>query len=308
MQGTTQEVTLKLIPLDAPIIAAAEKPDHDAWLTNDNASLVDSLYHSSSQTADSPQHNRIHHCEQLQLVSNSSGYQLETHSGTVQLESGDVIALTSIQFLVTLQVHTVELPEEKAVAERNIMPSEAPDIWSSHDEPIERPQFADPFANQQMPPVVQSNTPMLLTTAPTMPQFPMHAQQGLMTHSDPLNFLYPSTETHTYSQQPQRATQPQGHANVLHDLGINEQQTTLVNRHLDAGKPTYLEQSPMDMLDEYLVDDVPMPSAHAATVKKQLPVQQDIVYAPTIHDDESRVSVLSSMKQFFLRKKHKGYQ
>lgn len=45
---------------------------------------------------------------------------------------------------------------------------------------------------------------------------------------------------------------PKHENNILHELGINEAGSTIVNKQYTSGKSSFLEQSPLDMLDEYL--------------------------------------------------------
>ncbi len=46
--------------------------------------------------------------------------------------------------------------------------------------------------------------------------------------------------------------------NVLNDLGINEQSSIIAQKTYQSGKPSFQEQSPMDILDEYLDDNKEM--------------------------------------------------
>jgi hypothetical protein len=74
---------------------------------------------------------------------------------------------------------------------------------------------------------------------------PMHDIWSNSKTQDPLDFLYGT-------QQGRAAAAPKHEGNILHELGINEASSTIVNKQYTSGKSSFLEQSPVDMLDEYL--------------------------------------------------------
>ncbi len=61
-----------------------------------------------------------------------------------------------------------------------------------------------------------------------------------------------------------------GQGNVLRDLGMDESSATLINRDFTSGKPSYSEQAPIDILDEFLNDDYV-----AADVQQSFSVDSD---------------------------------
>jgi hypothetical protein len=337
MSEVTQETILTLLPLESPLVSSeqisAQKTEPDAWLTNENASLVDNLYQAQDKIAEQAKHNRIHTCQKLTIKQNNAGYELETEHGVVQLENGDIIALAHIQFLVDLQSHTVSTPDSAAInSERAALPASDDDIWSGGDVQLPTTHIADPFAQQH---VISSSATQHAsssrvaheTNLANLPNIPNDMHYGLVETSDPLGFLYPAGQqpvatsssvnamslVTTQSYLPMQAnqnqiatTQPQ--ANVLHDLGINEQSSSIASRKYSQHQPTYAEQSPMDMLDDYLTLDESMPTQHSSTYKAVQTQSSGITpttyYAPTIHDDETSAGLFGSIKRFLSRKKN----
>lgn len=313
MTATVVETVLKLLPLAEPAVSA-EKPDHDAWLTQSNVSLVHDLYSQQPNSPHMPAQNRVHTCAQLSVRATAQGYELETPQGAVILADSDIIALPQAKFLVLLEREHVEQPEIVQPKSIPLMP-EIEDIWSNGEQITARPQFADPFAHQAV--VAAASTPAVPYTVPTYVAQPVVSQ-------DPLGFLYQAQQSAApypgfYPQQPTYFAAPQPmpepmsqpaaafvvaqpqapQGNVLHDLNINPQQSTISEKQFTAGKPTYLEQSPMDMLDEYLAPDMVMPIANHAAAMTPAPSYH---YAPNIHDDEVKPNFLGAMKQIFSRK------
>jgi hypothetical protein len=122
------------------------------------------------------------------------------------------------------------------------VPEPVDDIWSNNEITTTNTEFADLFAQKPAQPLQQ----------------------------DPLDFLYdteqrrPATTPENYALLPSPGEMdPRFHGddlkdrddskgNVLHELGINEASSTIVNKQYTTGKSSFLDQSPMDMLDEYL--------------------------------------------------------
>lgn len=337
MSTVEKETSLKLLPLESPIDSSeqrvADKPEQDAWLTNANTSLVDSLYQPQDKKPETTKHNRLHHCQQLIIHHQDGNYTLETEQGTVTLEDGDIIALAKIQFLVSLQTQTVSVPDTPAVTtERKAIPDSEDDIWSVGEVYTSTTHVADPFAGHRVTPVKPTASPSPVTmrqatSTPTLPNIPSQPQYGMVESSDPLGFLYPASQQPTPAQYPmgvmplsggqdylptqalygQAPVSKQQQANVLHDLGINEQTSRIATREYSQHQATYGEQSPMDMLDDYLTIDDMTPVQHQSMTQavqtQPAGSTPQTYYAPTIHDDEPKKGLLGSVKQFLSRKK-----
>lgn len=109
------------------------------------------------------------------------------------------------------------------------------------------------------------------TTNMHIPSMPLPGNSGLnvdtQQHYTPTHMSEPQDQRYRQG----RAETPVGaDGNILRDLGINEQHNaTIVNRDYTQGSHPFTEQSPMDMLDEYLSDDsavapqtMPQPQYH----------------------------------------------
>lgn len=128
---------------------------------------------------------------------------------------------SGILFSANDQHLSAEILVENLVVDEAPMPESHLDIWgeSTHWSQIENNHVADPFSG--------------------LPS------QELSSNSDALSFLYP--------QQGDSAKSHGG--NILHDLGINQSASTIMQRNYTNQKTTYLEQAPLDMLDEYLDEE-----------------------------------------------------
>lgn len=98
---------------------------------------------------------------------------------------------------------------------------------------------------------------------------------------------------------PQMANAEQDEGNVLHDLGIDPASSTIINKQYTGGKSSFLEQSPMDMLDEFLEDDdlryVVQPEAPYYEPQSSQPVRGRDALAP--EQSGARVSGFSGLAQ-----------
>lgn len=84
---------------------------------------------------------------------------------------------------------------------------------------------------------------------------PNSLSSDIPSYESPINTRAPAAPQSTLSAM---GTAPAQTGNVLNDLGIDASHSTITQKNYDAGKSTFLDQSPVDMLDEYLsADDEP---------------------------------------------------
>lgn len=258
MSNNRINFTLKLIPIigQDEFKSPLKEAGHDDWLNNDDVSLLDTTVVQNTkatneqglnQLLDQLVHHsshRIHQKETLEIKSMPNGFVLIDGNKLVVLQDDDVIRLPTILLKVKIQQeHIVNYDSEKANDVTAISSApEIEDIWSSsHEANYQGNRFADPFAFSG-------------TT---------HQKDILASQQDPLDFLYHPNSGGSRShfrddgltintKQYSNSAAPSLEGNVLNDLGIDESSSTIAQRNYHSGKTSYLEQSPMDMLDEYL--------------------------------------------------------
>ncbi len=296
MSESRIDFTLSLIPINK--ISDSNQTEQEEWLNNDDVSLLNMDVAQDSEKKDasdddlnlilnqlsSHPEQRIIEKEILEIKSTSQGFELVGEGETVLLKDDDVIRLPAMLLKVRIKQEHVVAYEEKNAGEDVAMPiSEVEDIWStSQDSNYKGNRFVDPFANCSPSNKNSFSSPQdpldflynpnagssqAIQNRPAhnaAPDVSFYGQQGLESDAltintqqsyQPAQSVYPDSSTEIpFSSQTDVASE----GNVLNDLGINEASSTIAQRSYTSGKPSYLDQSPMDILDEYLDEQVPI--------------------------------------------------
>ncbi len=283
VEGAKLEITLKLEPLgEAENILTIDGKNGDNWLENDNVELIGQeqdvakqkdLGATISGLMQTNSDSRVIKCNSLQIKSTIQGYALLIEQDEILLQNGDIISLPGINLKTSIiQEHMV--PVETSKQHTVQVPDSTDDIWSNNDLNITTPNFANPFISNTEDPFAQRSTQSLVEdpldflydtqqrTAPILEQPGYNTQQsGALNINTNENYALLSSPGAVASQPapivqstPRREENPdtKSEGNVLHELGINEAGSTIVNKQYTGGKSSFLDQSPMDMLDEYL--------------------------------------------------------
>ena len=266
MENSRVEMTLRLEPLgEAEAIPVIDGKGADNWLENDNTELIGKdLGATISGLMQNHAEGRVIKCTSLQIKSAVQGYELLVDQDEILLQDGDIISLPGINLRTSIiKEHLV--PVETTQQDTVRVPDSADDIWSNSEVKTNTPGFANPFVSNTEDPFAQRPTQSL----PEDPlDFLYNSQQRATPIIDQAGALNINTNEHyallaspgavapqpTVEPTPRQEENPdtKDEGNVLHELGINEASSTIVNKQYTTGKNSFLEQSPMDMLDEYL--------------------------------------------------------
>lgn len=281
MSESKIELTLSLIPLlsvneqtldsdsvelddwleksDEGLINFDTKINNEKEFGIENKALIDVL----SQLSSTP-NQQIYNTKTLAIKQFERGFVMLVGNRFVVLHSGDIIQLSGILLKVEIkQEYLIKpIPNEEGV----IITPEIDDIWSGAQESAQHDnQFADPFS-QQFDPLQRQSSACLNDPLGFLYHDPKSKHnKNILPLSKDSSTLNISTRTLYHpssSVYPDEIFNPQevglngkgefSDGNVLNDLGIDEAGSTIVKRNYNSGKSSYQEQSPMDMLDEYL--------------------------------------------------------
>lgn len=284
MSNNRIDFTLKLIPIigQDEFKSQLKETEHDDWLNNDDVSLLDTTVVQNTKATDEQGLNqlldqlanhsahRIHQKETLEIKSTPNGFVLIDGNKLVVLQDDDIIRLPTVLLKVKIQQeHVVNYDSEKANDVTAISSApEIEDIWSSsHEANYQGNRFADPFAasgtaNQkgnfasQQDPLDFLYDPHSGSKSNTFPASVEILNNRSNFRDDGLTIntkqsYQPAQSNHLESRY-SNSSAPSSEGNVLNDLGIDESSSTIAQRNYHSGKTSYLEQSPMDILDEYL--------------------------------------------------------
>ncbi len=281
MSHSQIEFTLKLIPIitQDELISPTDQSQHDDWLNNDDAGLLNAKVSQDDEKKDEHELNqilgqlanhsehRIFQKETLEIKTTTNGFELVDGDEHIVLQDDDIIRLPTALFKVKIQKeHIVKYDAE--TANDNAVISSAPeieDIWSSsHDTNYKGNRFADPFAasanaakkgtfSSQQDPLDFLYDPHSETKANIL-QPVINEQSSFTDNGLAINTKQSYHPAQSGYSEPQylNSSAPSSEGNVLNDLGIDEASSTIAQKNYHSGKTSYLEQSPMDMLDEYL--------------------------------------------------------
>jgi hypothetical protein len=303
----TYEAEIRLKPIQKSAVATV---DGDDWLNNDNTELLNEI----STTADTHINSIGQHytVDSLLLNTRNTGIFLKTRQGDVELFTGDEISIAEQRYEVVIN-HQVKNTAKAAPI--NAAPVKAPseslpmiggDIWGSDEMLAPSVKVADPFVHTPRR-HVQNN----------LPQAPQVQTR------DPLNFLYDHTGSHDHNpnallpsvsltssmlpanttpnyfsenlreQSTSQLASPLPRAgyegNVLNELGIH--QTSVSDSLMQPTTNNFMDESPVDHLDEYLtIDD---------DRYEYSPSQAPMNYEDSSHSTNRENSALSSMRSLF---------
>ena len=289
MSGTS-DVKLTLIPL---AVTSHHPTTEDDWLENDAAELAELIESAESSSQKTIGSQTIHICDTFMFHITASGVLLHTHEGVVNVLDGECIQVGEQCFRLHIEQMSVlnnsmpsDMPSDMATKVTPLPMCD--DIWSSGEELRHQAHIPDPFANRHQAPVVATARstaatpivnhqdplnflydhhsssehdpnvmlPSVATQSPALTSLPQHAIS-----STPNYFAETGTHQTISSHIPPQSTlsmigsAPAHTGDVLNDLGIDASRSTLTQKQYDAGKSTFLDQSPADMLDEYLSAD-----------------------------------------------------
>ena len=161
---------------------------------------------------------RVHRCSQLRIQAKAAGYFIQTEQGESCLQTGDEIVLSHLILSVQIYPLNTSINSTQPIAQPE---PEYEDSWSL---PHSRQAIASPVPQPLTDPIHQSDH---------------------YTQTDHLSFLYGEGKAVEYTSQDNTH-------NVLQALNINQESSMIINREYTTGHSTYLEQAPIDLLDEYL--------------------------------------------------------
>jgi len=219
------QTNLVLIPQIAAFEKEATASATNDWLLNDDPNLFDnhSLTPSDLCQVDYDVNQLILHC-----VNNE--YYLSTSDNRVRLQNGDTIKIVN-------QVYKVQLNE---------INNEAPKETHA--------QSLDEILRQRQQGVSKQETLKFLyddkeTAIDTHSEFITNQSRIGESVS---NILPVNSNQSARMQAASSTVLPLTEGNVLNDLDINEEANSITHRALSHNKSSYDEQSPADILDEYL--------------------------------------------------------
>lgn len=226
-------ITFSLEPITADITAVTASAD-DAWLDNHSAALLEtaSLTNAAEQAA------TCYQCEKLELHCESERMLATTTNGNVELFSGDVLQVGAQRYQIKIQ-HTQPQPITKKVDRPVITFSDHDDIWSNAEEPRMASTTLQPFVRPQF------EQPLLAKTSVT----------SMALGADPLDFLY---QNHSSPKSDPNALLPSKSLyseNASSKLGIQPSSAPNGIQPVSEVSADFLEQAPMDHLDQYLAID-----------------------------------------------------
>ena len=299
----------------------------DSWLENDSAQLLDQINEENiSDSLETAIHNiaaksenRLFKVDCITIHNSSKGFDLVYQNDDVTLETGDIICLAKNNLKVDIlkeQVivqSTIDAPQElqleTTTTQENDIWGEIPQNTTSHGN-----RFADPFANSNQsnpihndpldflyPSSANNNAQIPKTlsdfnSSSSLVDFEQHANvhSNLLhlptAHQLPLQDAKQTKtqQTASYYQHTETTLQPTAdQGNVLQDLGIDENQSTIVNKNYTSRGATFSELAPMDILDVYLEDDIPLICSPQVTH----PAPQQVGYIPQQLPIENNISI-----------------
>ena len=302
---------------------------------NNNSSLENIIDNLPSPEKNKPRYS----VNSLDIKSTETGIILITPEGDRPLKSGDFIELNNILYEVKLTLNKIVVPEKQNLVQQNnhaYNPFSSSDIWQDDHSTHQTGATAlspnnHGFSNADSNGVQQ---PVQSSEELTHSLF-QYGNNAAPIDSDPLNFLYQTSQQknnteqylppYQYSEQssklidgieknsnisnntPIRAQQhsqmSSDQGNILNDLGIDHQRSTIISQPTTAisSASTYSESSPMDMLDNFL--DAPELLPIQITTNNALPYMPSTPSSPinTNHQisHSEKPSLLGGLKNVF---------
>lgn len=191
--------------------------ESDQWLINDDHSLLNFNYAEQQKKEEClPSLNHV------TIIPTTAGFDLQEGNNRRPLKHGERVKLGSQWVEVgVIEEQIVPLEVEQEETSDQVATEMIEDIWggtSISNQPAQH-RFADPFAQSH----------------------------------DQLDFLYQPASSQ--KMPPSLSTQPTKEGNVLEALGIHAEGSRLINRSYPENERSYLDQSPMDLLDAYLDEE-----------------------------------------------------
>ncbi len=330
------EFTLQLVPLTTN--GEAFNQSEDDWLENDNQHLLtaDGLDIATPIKTDNHESSRgnFYKVLQINIKKELNHFLLMTENGNIILADEDRLCVADVTFLVKLVKQQIVVnPDPNVDSVTTSQIDIYDDIWATDITPEALPhhKVADPFHSNVMNFDQRVDDPLNFLTPgyspqasnqvsallPTATDHLDHYNQQLGLNSnyedivphaiDPLainsdyNYQPISTHANLVSRDQSRPPQDMSQGNILNDLGISNRQTMITDSDKPIKSSTFQEQSPYDMLDEFLEQEEDFPLLEQASPLQLAHVNQsvlpDLSYSPA-SPSASQTGFVTRFKSF----------
>lgn len=260
MSDKITELTLNLILLDEESVKSTDSVNKytDSWFENDDPTLL-------GEQAESTHHEVLNinptiSVSSLRIRQKENEFRLTVEKGDVALKNSDIIKVGSQYYQVHIEKEYIVPAEHQ---EETFFDTLSFDYYNKprvEQDPLgflygEQSQKHHAMAYQSYDAFSQTNKKTL----------PYDQVPTLNSHI--------STFPSYIKNEDRRRAIPQDvfdakQGNVLNDLGIDENNTTIMHKEFKSGKSSYADQSPADMIDEYLnLQEISLAPSAYQTVK-----------------------------------------
>ena len=244
MSSRTIELTLNLTLLNIESLQSIDvtKQNTRSWLDNDDPALLGEQ--TEAETDNILNINSTISVCSLRIRQKESEFRLITEKEDITLKDNDIIKVGNQYYQVHIEKEYIVPAEHQ---EETFFDTLAFDYYNKprvEQDPLgflygEHSQQQQTLAYQSYDAFSQTNNKTL----------PYDQVPTLNSHI--------STFPSYIKKDDRRRTLPQEvfdakNGNVLNDLGIDENSATILHKEFDSGKSSYADQSPADMIDEYL--------------------------------------------------------